>query len=60
MIRYEQITPRQAVEMVLGGRTNSLFVEINNRLININFTDVRVKDVDEFDWFFRIEQNESK
>lgn len=60
MIRYEQITPRQAVEMVLGGRTNSLFVEIDNRLININFTDVRVKDVDEFDWFFRIEQNESK
>lgn len=60
MIRYQQITPRQVVEMVLGGRTNSLFVEINNRLININFTDVRVKDVNEFDWFIRIEQNENE
>lgn len=61
MIRYEQITPRQAVEMVLGGRTNSLFVGTQNEsLINIERTEIHALNIGKYRWFIRIEQNESK
>lgn len=61
MIRYEQITPRQAVEMVLGGRTNSLFVGTKNEsLINIERTEIHALNIGKYRWFIRIEQNENE
>lgn len=60
MIRYEQITLRQAAEMVFGGRTDSLFVEISSGLINIERTEIHALNIGRYRWFIRIEQNESK
>lgn len=61
MIRYEQITPRQATEMIFGGRKDSLFVETKNEsLINIERTEVRALNIGKYRWFIRIEQNENE
>ena len=61
MIRYEQITPRQATEMVLADRTDSLFVETQNEsLISIERTEIHALNIGKYRWYIRIEQNESK
>lgn len=61
MIRYEQITPQQATEMIFGGRKDSLFVETKNEsLINIERTEIRALNIGKYRWFIRIEQNENE
>lgn len=60
MIKYEQITPRQATEMIFEDRKNSLFVESQNGLINIERTEIHALNIGKYRWFIRIEQNESK
>lgn len=60
MIRYEQITPRQAAEMFFEDRKDSLFVETQKGLINIERTEIHALNIGKYRWFIRIEQNESK
>lgn len=60
MIKYEQITPRQAVELFLQGESDKVYVETTRGLQMANGYVVSLDDLGNINWFIRIEQNESK
>lgn len=59
MIRYEQITTLQAIELVLA-ESNDVFVEVSYELRKINEVDIPIQKSGHYDWFIRVEPNENE
>ena len=54
MIKYEQITPRQAVELILQGKSDEIYVETIEGLREVNQKEILVTHIGNVNWFIRI------
>ena len=59
MIRYEQITPRQAVELILQGKSDEIYVETIEGLREVNQKEILVTHIGNVNWFIRISDIEN-
>lgn len=58
MIRYEQITARQAVELILDGEYEKLFIERGkDGLVNLLTEEVYAENIGKRKWFIRVEEH---
>lgn len=58
MIRYVQITPRQAVELILDGEAEKLFIERGKAgLVNLLDERVYAENIGKRKWFIRVEEH---
>ena len=60
MIRYEQITHMQAVELILNHREDEVFVEFRGKLRCIDDISIQIKFIGDYNWFLRKEDVKSE